>query len=153
MDPNFLQRINRLPDYFQQLETCIPITQESLSLVPQFGIYLFLENGDPVYVGRTNRMKDRLKEHGRIGSKHNHASFAFQLAKELAVERGIDVSEMTRSELNEHEAFNVVFQNQRERVADMHIKYVEITDQIDQCLFEVYVAQVYQTRYNSFDNH
>jgi len=48
--------------------------------VPQSGIYMFSEGGLALYVGRTNKMRNRLRYH--TASNHNQATFAFLLARE-----------------------------------------------------------------------
>jgi len=41
--------------------------------LPKSGIYVFNEAETPVYVGRSNRLKGRLAEHGRPSSGHTAA--------------------------------------------------------------------------------
>ena len=57
---------------------------------PDKGIYVFFEDGRPLYVGRSERMKKRVKQHSRRSSGHNSATFAFLLAKESAEKSQID---------------------------------------------------------------
>ena len=47
--------------------------------MPEAGIYLFSEHGTPLYVGRTNKLRNRLKYH--IRDNHNQATFAFLVAR------------------------------------------------------------------------
>ena len=125
---------------------------------PQSGIYVFYENGYPVYAGRTNRMKQRILEHGRRSSPHNSASFAFLLAVEQAETQGIDCENRNRNELGQDPEFAVLFYAAKERVRQMGVRFVAIDDAIDQTLFEVYAALALGTTraqggYNDFDNH
>ena len=50
--------------------------------MPASGIYVLYEDGEPLYAGRSNRMRARLMEHGRPSAGHNTAPFAFRLARE-----------------------------------------------------------------------
>lgn len=152
MDIRFKNRVDQLPQKLSELEACIPKVRLNLKNIPEKGVYLFLENGRPVYVGRTDRMRGRLMEHGRRCSKHNDASFAFKLAKEMATAEGIDTSR-PRQQLVQDEAFDRFFVAAKERVSSMNIKHIEIIDPIDQYLLEVYVAEILATPYNDFENH
>jgi hypothetical protein len=151
MNEIFKIRIDKLPEQLRMLEECKVIDRRNLSNVPKRGVYVFLENDKPVYVGRTNRMRQRLLEHGRSGAGHNDASFAFKLAKEKAQKLGI--AKRTRAEFIADEQFKSVFSVERDRVASMSIKYIEIVDPVDQYLFELYASEILQTPYNDFENH
>lgn len=152
MDQEFKNRVNRLPEYLEKLRECTPLNRLNLKTVPTKGVYLFIEDDHPIYVGRTNRMRQRLLEHSRLSSGHNDASFAFKLAKEKARKQGINV-DRSRKLLVADDDFKSIFLEERRRVALMGIMHVEIGDSIDQCLFEVYAAEVLKTPYNDFDNH
>jgi hypothetical protein len=92
MEEEFKVLIDKLPVLFEKLANAGLKPRNNLGTLPQNGIYVFYENGRPIYVGRSNRMKDRIKEHGRPSSTHNSAPFAFNLAKKVAKEKGVDVS-------------------------------------------------------------
>jgi hypothetical protein len=53
------------------------------------GLYLFLENGMPVYVGQSRNLRARLAAHCRPSSNHNSASFAFNIARRELKEEGV----------------------------------------------------------------
>jgi hypothetical protein len=125
----------------------------NLEDLPTKGIYVFYENARPIYVGRTNRMKNRIKEHGRRGSDHNKAPFAFNIAKKEAEHRGIN-TDISRGELERDELFKDLFYQAKQRVSNMHLRFVEINNPIMQTLFEVYASiELKTTEFNSFDNH
>ena len=70
----------RLPILLNQLTGSNPIVRDrqgGLPVIPQKGIYIFYESGKPLYVGRSDRMRERILEHGRPSSLHNSATFAF----------------------------------------------------------------------------
>ena len=98
-------------------------------------------------------MKDRIKEHGRPSSTHNSAPFAFNLAKKVAKEKGVNVSRR-RSELEKDPIFLASFSEAKERVSRMSVKVVEVDNPIIQTLLEVYAAlSLRTTEYNDFDTH
>jgi excinuclease UvrABC nuclease subunit len=71
MNAKFEKIINQLSDLMQQLANSPLRQRNSLGDIPNKGIYVFYENEEPIYVGRSNRMKDRIQEHGRKSSYHN----------------------------------------------------------------------------------
>ena len=121
----------------------------------QRGIYVFYEEDKPIYVGRSNRIGKRLKEHGNVNSSHFSASFAFLLAKQIAKENNIEFKRegknKSRTEIQNDSEFD--FKNQKQRVAKMKFKTIEIEDSNFQAIFEIYVSMQLNTFYNKFDNH
>ena len=152
MNAKFEEIINQVSDLMQQLANSPLRQRNSLGDIPNKGIYVFYENEEPIYVGRSNRMKDRIQEHGRKSSYHNSATFAFILAKEIANEQGIDINK-TRNALESDSTFLDIFLEQKERVSGMKVRVIEINDPIIQTIFEVYVSMELNTEYNDFDTH
>ena len=154
MRASFDQVICQMKPLMDKLLKGPKLNREQINGIPQKGIYVFYENGKPIYVGRSNRMKDRIQEHGRNSSKHGSATFAFNLAlDELGLSSGHDAKN-TRSEIQEDPAFHKTFDKQKERVRNMQVRVVEIEDQILQTVFEVYaVLELGTARYNRFENH
>ena len=52
---------------------------ERLQASPGNGVYVFYEKGEPIYVGRSNRMPSRIREHGANSSDRHSATFALKL--------------------------------------------------------------------------
>ncbi len=152
MKSKFEEIVNQIPDLMQQLIDSPMRLRNRLSDIPKKGIYVFYENNKPVYVGRTNRMKDRIQEHGRKSSYHNSATFAFILAKEIANGQGFNIN-TKRKALESNLAFRNIFLEQKERVSRMSVRVIEIKDPIIQTIFEVYVSMELDTKYNDFDTH
>lgn len=50
-------------------------------------------------------------------------------------------------------AFGPLFLAAKKRVALMEIRYVAITDEVEQALFEIYAALALKTRYNHFGTY
>jgi predicted GIY-YIG superfamily endonuclease len=153
MNSDFKTIVDQLPSLLEKLVRAPLIPWGTLDNLPNRGIYVFYEAGKPLYVGRTNRMKNRIKQHGWSSSKHTSAPFAFNLAKKVAEERGFDLSE-SRAELERNSNFAELFSKAKERVTKMSVRFVEVDDPIIQTLFEVYAALALQTtEYNDFDTH
>jgi predicted GIY-YIG superfamily endonuclease len=152
MNRQFELRIKSLPIYLAAFKKCKPCFRDNLGCVPIKGVYMFIENQKPIYIGRTNRMAQRLLEHSRKSSNHYHACFAFKLAKSEAIKCGINIL-ASRKILQTDIKFKALFDEVKNRVSKMAIKYVEINDPVDQALFEVYASEVFKTPMNDFENH
>lgn len=122
---------------------------------PKRGVYLFSEGDDHLYVGRTNRMRQRYKDHCRPGSDHNSSPFAFKLARYATnnLMRSYVAGPLTRRGLSANPAFAAAFTLSKRRVAAMDFRYVGEDDPNAQCLLEIYCAIALETRYNDFDNN
>ncbi|HJH32332.1 MAG TPA: hypothetical protein C5S50_09210 [Methanosarcinaceae archaeon] len=152
MKDKFEEIIDKLPNLLEQLKNSPSKNRDTLGTLPQKGIYVFYEKKCPVYVGRSNRIKERLQEHSRPSSTHTSATFAFNLAKEDAIKNGMDVNNKTRAHLENDSAFSSLYTETKERVSKMSIKVIEIDDPIIQTIFEVYVSVQFNT-FNDFDTH
>ena len=117
------------------------------------GIYLFSENGKPVYVGRSKNIHNRYKDH--ISSSSDSASFAFLLARDKTGknEASYKSDSKTRKELMKDEIFEKAFDEARKRIREMEFRYVEESDSIRQALLEIYCAVKLNTEYNKFETH
>lgn len=153
MDDEFKKKVDQLPSLLEKLNSSPLKPWDDLGSPPEKGIYVFFENRRPIYTGRTNRMKTRIKEHGRPSSSHNSAPFAFNLAKEEAAQNRIDVNRR-RSELEKDPAFASLFLKAKQRISRMQVRVIKIDDPIMQTLFEVYASMALDTtRYNDFCTH
>jgi len=154
VNARFQEIIDKLPVFMDRLNNSKVYTREESRLFPDKGIYVFFENGKALYVGRSDRMKERVKEHGRPSSGHNSATFAFILAKEEAGKspKKIDI-EQDREVLECDPAFKPIYHEMKERVSKMQIKVVKVEDPVEQTFFEVYAALEYDTPYNVWENH
>jgi predicted GIY-YIG superfamily endonuclease len=139
MNNKFKEIIDQFPELMQQLVDSPLRQRNSLGDIPNKGIYVFYENEEPIYVGRSNRMKDRIQEHGRKSSYHNS-------------EKGIDIKK-NRNALESDSTFRNIFLEQKERVSGMKVRVIEIDGPIIQTIFEVYVSMELNTEYNDFDTH
>ena len=107
------------------------------------GVYVFYENDEPLYVGRSGKggLRNRILRHKQKDDKTNSsATLAFKLAKEQASPKS--------------PKWESLYKEQRKRVKRMQIRIVEIDDppkQAAQAMFEIYAAHVLNTPYNTFE--
>jgi len=150
-DVEFSNVVESLPTLLKDLQGS-PI-KSRLEDFPDSGVYVFYENDQPIYVGRSNRMKNRILEHSRPSSGHFSATFAFKIALKAAEKIGIDTTR-TRGELLADDRFNPLFLEAIDRVSKMSVRAIEIDDQIIQTIFEVYaILALKTTEYNDFHTH
>ena len=120
--------------------------------MPMRGIYLFSENGQPLYVGRTNNLCKRLQHHTR--NHHNQAAFAFLLARHQTGNlKATYKREGSRAALLADPAFRSAFDAARDRIRRMDVQFVEELDPIKQTILEVFTAFETKAEFNCFDNH
>jgi len=119
--------------------------------VPQSGIYMFSEGGLALYVGRTNKMRNRLRYH--TASNHNQATFAFLLAREETGKKATYKKLGSRRDLLNDPVFRSAFDKARDRIRAMEIQFIEEKDPKRQALLEICAALRAGAKYNDFDNH
>ena len=149
----FDEFISSLPGLLHRLESGPVMTVSALGTVPSRGIYVFYEAESPLYVGRSRRLKARLREHGQQSSDRYSATFAFRLAQEKGELEGIDCKSVKKAELAQNTRFVPLFVEAKARVAAMTIQVVEVEDPVEQTIFEVYAALALHTQYNDFETH
>ena len=155
MNTKFREFVEALEPKFQQLVDLTPVKYGALPQdLPKRAIYLFSENGQHLYVGRTNNLRNRLRGHCSPSSRHFSAVFAFRIAREdTGFTKASYKPEGSRANLCEHPIFGPAFVEAKHRVAGMDIRYVEEADPVKQALLEIYVATSLGTPYNDFENH
>ncbi|GAI99616.1 unnamed protein product [marine sediment metagenome] len=155
MKERFKKLADRMPLLLQSLLEQPLIARDNIGIiqVPERGVYIFYENDAAIYVGRSNRLKQRIQEHSRPSSMHNSASFAFNIAKEI-IARHLDIpKDATRKQLEKAPGFDRLFYEAKARVARMKIRVKGVDDQVTQALFEIYAALTLNTKYNDFSTH
>lgn len=153
-----------LPEYFSKLEEFIknPITaseivgyksatKEALSKVGKEvdfpGCYVFIDAGKPVYVGISRGLVKRLTQHLNYDS-HYSASLVYKMASEEYPH------EMKRDQAMKDEQFREVFFTKQEQLQNMTIAYIEIQNDLELYLFEVYASMKLDTdTWNTFRTH
>lgn len=152
MPSDFAQHLRAVKLGYGRLLRCRPVPiNEVPRETPSHAIYLLRENGVPIYVGRTNNLRARLR--GHCSGKHEKAALAFRLAREETNRRATYKKAGSRAALVRDRAFADAFRRQSERVRRMTVQYVVEPDPIRQTLLEVYAATTLATAHNSFENH
>ena len=150
MNPDFQKIINQMEPLLEELMTSSPHTiEDGLRNLPRKGVYAFYENGKAIYVGRSNRIRDRIREHGAESSRHESATFAYKLMLEEVGEQGGHSSKSSRQDLQQK--YENEYKGQRKRIREMKVRGVAIEDQKVQAVFEIYaILALGTTKYNPF---
>ena len=157
MDPKFASLVDRLHPAFLTLTNRVPVTGGGN---PDYGravrgVYLFTEAGYHLYVGRSNRLLARYRNHWMPNKTEREAAFAFKLAREMTgfTKAAYKKGPGSRKELALDPGFIVAFSAAKARVRAMEYRWVDETDPTCQCLLEIYAAVTLGTPYNDFDTH
>ena len=144
-----------MPLRLQSLLEQSPIAIDNIGItqVPQKGVYVFFEDNKPIYVGRSNRLKERLKEHSSSSSDHYSATLAFRIVKKSALVLQITAKKQTNEQLMKNSDFVKKFKAAKERISRVKIRYIPIEDQIEQAIFEIYTHLELDTELNDFNTH
>jgi predicted GIY-YIG superfamily endonuclease len=155
MDAAFKQFVETLHPSFERLMLMTPLSMTALpSKLPERCIYLLSEGSNHLYVGRTRRLRQRLRQHSIVAAQHNQAVFAFKLAREVTGRLAAAYSVAgSRIALCAEPAFAEAFQQPKARVRNMDLRFVEEADPTRQALLEIYASVVLHTKYNDFDTH
>lgn len=119
-----------------------------LNLTDDFpGCYVFYDGETPVYVGISRTVVKRLSQHLNQDS-HYSASLVYKMASEDYPH------EMKRDQAMKDEQFRRVFFDVQERLRSMRVAYIEIDNDLEMYLFEVYAAMQLDTAtWNTFRTH
>src|SRR5208337_3196075 len=121
---------------------------------PSRTVYLFTENDQHLYVGRTNHFRNRMRQHSTPAAQHNQAVFAFRLArKQTGCTLVAYSSEGGRVALSKDPDSAQAFTAAKARIREMDLRFVEETDPLRQALLEIYVAVALNTPHNDFKTH
>ena len=155
MNERFKKLSDRMPLRLQLLleQPLIAIDDIGVTHVPQKGVYVLFEGNKPIYVGRSNRMKNRLKEHSQRSSDHYSATLAFRIAKQNTIALQNIERKQTNEQLMKNSDFVEEFEAAKDRIARTKIRFIEIEDQIEPALFEIYAHLTLNTKYNDFSTH
>lgn len=151
MNERFKIHVEALEPKFRELMAMRPLKVEALpKKMPKSGIYLFSEGTVHLYVGRSKRLKSRIRYHG--SDRYVVASFAFLLAREMTgLTKPSYAKSESRTDIQQRKDFQDAFRQCGERIRRMDIRFVEETDSVRQALLEIYAAIALGTRYNKFE--
>ncbi len=157
MDPKFTSLAKRLHPAFVTLTERKPVHGGAIPAygAASRGIYLFSEGDRHLYVGRSNRLLARYRNHWMPNKTEREAAFAFKLAREAtgSVKATYQKGAGSRKDLAIEPVFVAAFTAAKARIKAMEYRWVEETDPTSQCLLEIYTAVVLGTPYNDFDTH
>jgi predicted GIY-YIG superfamily endonuclease len=155
MNENFQRYVEALHPKFELLIQMKPVKITTMSKdAPSKAVYLFSEDGQHLYVGRTNHLRNRMRQHSVPGAQHNQAVFAFRLARQETGRTSAAYSaEGGRVALSKDPAFAQAFLTAKARIRKMDLRFVEETDPFRQALLEIYAAVALETPHNDFETH
>ena len=155
MHPKFLKVVESLHPSFVRLMAMEPLrgTPPSRLSTPKSGIYLFSENNDHLYVGRSNRIAYRYVLHCSSSAQQNQASFAWKLMAEVVGHKATYRRGEGRADMIMRPEYSVAFTAAKARIRGMDFRFVEENDQMRQALLEAYVCIALETPYNDFNTH
>lgn len=156
MNETFRLHVEALHPAYERLLASTPFKFADLGRqrVPDRAIYLLTEGDRHLYVGRSDNIRKRLRNHCSPGATHLQAAFAFRLAREVCgVLKATYRPQGSRADLMTQEHFRSAFDAQKARLRSMDIRVVEEADPSRQALLEMYVSIALGTPYNDFGNH
>jgi predicted GIY-YIG superfamily endonuclease len=111
------------------------------------GCYVLSENENPIYVGISKNVLQRLRQHVR-GTTHSDASLAYRIAAQKMPH------DNTRSKAMETEAFKAQFNGAKEYIRSLNVAFVKIVNPLALYVFEPYCAMKFNTDvWNTFETH
>jgi hypothetical protein len=152
MNKRFKDIVDALEGQWQALLTMAPVIARDVSnATPVGGVYLFSENGEHLYAGRTKRrIVVRIRNHF---STAPDCPFAWLLARESTGKKAMYMPDGSHRVLLTNPAFKAEYERAKDRIRRMHVRYVHEPDPLRQALLEIYVAIAAEARYNDFDTH
>jgi predicted GIY-YIG superfamily endonuclease len=150
MNQEFREAVESLHPKFESLIHQAPYPAGGS--LPMQGVYLFCENGKALYVGRSNNIPQRRRNHTQRSSATNQAALATLIARR-ETGRLVDYRKGARERRQRDEEFMNAFEQAKHRVRNMQFRAVEERDQTRQVLLEVYCAIALKTPYNDFGTH
>jgi|ERR1035438_3174238 hypothetical protein len=152
MDAAFRLLTERLDAKFRLLMKMVPVLAEDIpDDSPKGGVYLFSEYGSHLYAGRTKgKLATRIRSH--FGSALD-CPLAWQIARERTGHRATYKKEGSRKDLLARPDFRRIYDESKQRIRKMQVRYVEEADPLRQALLEIYTAVVSGAKHNDFDTH
>lgn len=152
MNHHFQQAVLGVPTLFAQLVSSPSFLEKGrVAQRLRAGVYVFFEDGLPVHVGRTRNLQQRLR--GHVVKSHYSASFAFKRARRALGAAATYKPAGSRAQLAADELFGAEFHRQIEHVKRMEVRFVEVTDPVQQYLLELYACLEFGLPLDEFDTH
>lgn len=151
MNSIYGSHVNRAPDLFGELMEQPLQLISSTEFPGKPAIYTFYMEAEPVHVGRTRNLRQRLR--GHVTSSHYSASFAFKRARGATGRKATYKKGEGRGDLLKEEVFAAAFDRALSEVRGMSVRYLVVENAIDQYLLELYAALELGTSLSEFDTH
>ena len=111
------------------------------------GCYVFIDQDRPVYVGISRGVVKRIVQHLNSNS-HYSASLVYQMATRDYPHK------MSRDQAMNDEHFKTVFFAAQDRLRQMKVAFIEVTNDLELYVFEVFAAMSLNTdTWNTFRTH
>jgi len=108
------------------------------------GLYVFLHNNKPFYVGISKAVIERIRQHVK-GSSLASSTLAYKIGK------NIKKSKVTRKEFFQSNKKNIDFI--KKFLLEQRVAFIKIDDDDELALYEIYCAMKYKTSLNTFETH
>jgi hypothetical protein len=120
----------KMPILLNELLRQSSVSRNDLGIIkiPKSGVYAFFENDKAIYIGRSNRMKERLKKHSSISADQYSASLAFRIAKKDYLDKSLVKKKPKNSELMANSDFLNRFNAAKMRISISKIRFIEVKD-------------------------
>ena len=83
MHSEFQQIVCQMEPLLKKLLESPLLTKDEIGNNPKQGVYVFYDEEEkPIYVGRSNNIRQRIRQHGADSSMNESATFAFELLQE-----------------------------------------------------------------------
>lgn len=127
--------------------------RDQVSVPTSPGVYVFSEGPNPIYVGQSRNLRQRLRQHTSPKSHENQAPLAFNIALKDAAAQELALPK-TRKQIEADAAFQPLFAAALGRVRDMDVRFIEIEDPVVRTVFEIYASRALETdEFNSWETH
>ena len=166
--------LRKMPELLRRLRCGPLLSQDHLQGIPRKGVYVFLDHSRCLYVGRSNDLKKRIKNHSEGNASKAALAFILtrdkwglwnnplwerDLYKKIEDKESVEIrnckGQSTTAKLSmkvmlKDEFIKQDFECQGKRVKKMQVRVNRRKDQYEQAMFEKYAAYVLNTRYNTF---
>jgi len=152
MKKTFADYVAALPGLKKQLCASKPLTADQIANLRSAGVYCFSEGDIYLYVGRTRNFRERHQGHCHETSGENKAVFAFRIARIATGKlKASYKKEGSRKHLMKNPEFLHAFLAAKQRIKGMDVRFVEVSDPIQQHLLELYASMELGSEHNSFE--
>lgn len=155
LHPDFLHVVEALQPSLDRLISQAPVKPLSLNRQATLkAIYLLSEGNYHFYVGRTNRLRERMTSHCAPSATYERAALAFRMARKATgqIKATYKVTG-SRKDLMLQPEFAAAFTAAKSRIREMDLRYIEEDNPQRQAVLEIYAAVALRTPFNDFDNH